>query len=56
MVPLGIIPFTPSVGVTEKATPLQVVKDIVLIVLPGSIYTVSEKVCPTQDPDARLTR
>ena len=55
MVPVGIMPFTPSVGVMANITPLQVVTVIALIDAAGLIVTVTVKVAPVQLPDNGVT-
>ena len=56
VVPAGTIPFTPSVGVTVKVTPLQVIAVIVLITAPGLTFTVIVKDAPAQIPDNGVTK
>ena len=50
-VPAGTIPFTPLVGVTTKATPLQVTLLIAPIVAFGLIVSEIVKEFPGQVPD-----
>ena len=54
-VPDGITPFTTSVGVTLKATPLQVVAVIAVIVAPGLSVTIIVKADPLHEPDNGVT-
>ena len=56
VVPAGMIPFTPSIGVMVNATPLQVTAVIALITDPGLIVTVKLNGVPAQTPDKGLTR
>ena len=55
MVPAGIVPFTPSVGVTANGTPLQVTAVIALITAPGLSVTVNVNAAPTQLPLVGVT-
>ena len=54
-VAIGIIPLTPSVGVTLKLTPLQVTAVIALIVAPGLNVITTVNVAPVQFPDKGVT-
>jgi len=55
VVPDGMIPFTPLVGVTVKPVPLQVMEVIALITAVGFTVTVTVKVDPVQLPDNGVT-
>src|SRR5882757_184698 len=54
-VPAGMIPSAPCVGVTVKATPLQVVVVSALIVALGSTVTITVNVVPVQFPEVGVT-
>ena len=54
-VPAGTSPLTPSVGVTTKATPPQVVVLIGVIAAVGLIVSVTVKLLPIHDPDTADT-
>ena len=54
-VAIGIIPLTPSVGVTLKLTPLQLTAVIGLIVAPGFNVIVTVNMVPVQDPETGVT-
>ena len=55
VVPTGIIPFVPFVGVTVKLTPLHVVFVIAVTCASGFRFTVTEKDAPVQVPDTGVT-
>jgi len=56
VVPAGmILPFTPSVGVTVKVTPLHVVVVIALIVAPGLMVTTKLNAGPVHTPEIGVT-
>ena len=55
VVPDGITPLVPFVGVTLKNTPLQVVVLIGVILAYGLILTVTVNVAPVQVPDNGVT-
>jgi hypothetical protein len=55
VVPAGIIPFNPSIGVIAKLTPLHVVVVIAFITDPGLIVTVKLNDAPAHTPDTGLT-
>ena len=55
MVPVGMVPFTPLVGVIVKATPLQEVAVIAETVAAGLTITVTVKVPPVKEPFTGVT-
>ena len=55
VVPAGITPFMPFVGVTPKLTPLHDVAVIAVINADGFRFTVTEKEAPVHDPDTGVT-
>jgi hypothetical protein len=55
VVPAGITPFTPSVGVALNCTPLHVVAVIAAIVAFGFTVTVIANAAPVQLPDNGVT-
>ena len=55
VVPDGIMPFVPFVGVTVKLTPPQVVAVIALISALGFTVTVTVNTDPTQEPELGVT-
>ena len=54
-VPVGTIPFRPSVGDTLKVSPLQIVVLIVVITAVGLIVIVIVNVAPVHAPDNGVT-
>ena len=56
VVPVGIIPFTPSVGVTTNVIPLQVTVVIAAIEAAGLMVTVTVNTDPVQTPEIGVTR
>ena len=55
VVPTGMIPFVPFVGVIVKLTPLHVVFVIAVTCASGFRFTVTEKDAPVHDPDTGVT-
>jgi hypothetical protein len=55
VVPVGITPFVPSVGVAVNVTPLHVVVLIAVTAAFGLIVTVTVKVLPVYMPDTGVT-
>ena len=55
VVPYGIIPLVPSVGVTPNKIPLQVMILIGVTVATGFSVTVTVKVDPVQVPETGVT-
>jgi len=51
VVPAGMIPFTPSVGVTVKVIPEQIVVVIAVITEAGLIVTVKLNTGPAHTPE-----
>ena len=55
VVPTGMIPFVPFVGLTVKLTPLHVVFVIAVTCASGFRFTVTENEAPVHDPDTGVT-